>query len=74
MKTKEKILEAARQLEEVAHLMVCPCGQRSWIPGYIFNRPGCLKYGTPYRCPTCDQPLGDDNFAASDGAARGGGK
>lgn len=43
-------------------ILKCDCGQRCWIPAYRFNRPGALKYGTPYRCPKCHEPLGDSNF------------
>lgn len=43
-------------------LLRCSCGQVNWIPGYGFNRPEALKFGSPYRCAKCRQVLGGQHF------------
>jgi hypothetical protein len=49
-------------LTELKFLMRCSCGQRCWIPGARHSLPENLKFGTSYRCPKCDAPLGAANF------------
>jgi len=43
---------------ESISLLQCDCGQKSYIVAHDFNRPENLKFGTPYRCPNCKDPLG----------------